>query len=253
MTEMVPIKLNGKYQLTIPDHRACRPEWQPENGCWEGPRTEAMHDLIVPGDVVYYVGAEEGEFPALCETWGAKTYLLEPNPKVWSNIRAIYEANGLNTPVCFPGFASNSTELLGVEPKVGWPDCAYEEIIAAHGFKELHTESEFYPQIRLDDLYERFPEDVPTVLSFDVEGSEFHVLRGADRIVTEFRPLIFASIHPEMMMHHWGEWSRDLRNWINSHDYSEIILDFEHELHTVHMPNERYGEVAGKLTGRHLH
>lgn len=252
MTEMVPILLNGKYPLTIPDHRAARPEWMPENGCWEGPRTEAMHDLITEGDVVYYIGAEEGEFPALCVTWGAQVYLIEPNPKVWSNIRAIWEANDLGTPVTFPGFASASTELLGAEAKRGWPECAYEEIIAAHGFKELHTESEFYPQIRLDDLYEQFKEP-PTVLSFDVEGSEFHVLRGAERIITEFRPIIFASIHPEMMMAHWGEWSRDLRNWINSKGYSEVILDFEHELHTVCIPNERYDECYAKLTGRHLH
>jgi FkbM family methyltransferase len=247
MTEMVPILLNSKYPLTIPDHRAARPKWQPENGCWEGPRTEAMHDLIGPGDVVYYVGAEEGEFPALCVTWGAQVYLIEPNPKVWSNIRAIWESNNLPTPVTFPGFASNITESLGVEPTRGWPDCAYEDIIAAHGFKELHTESQNYPQIKLDDLYEKFQEP-PTVLSFDVEGSEFHVLRGAERIIDTFKPIIYASIHPEMLMLHWGEWSRDLRNWINDKGYTELMVDYQHELHCVYLPNERVGDLLPKIT-----
>ena len=233
MTEMVRCVLNGKYPLIIPDHRAARPDWQPEHGCWEGPRTDAMHDRIKPGDVVYYVGAEEGEFPALCQVWGADVYVIEPNPKVWSNIRAIWESNGLKTPVCFPGFASNETRTLGVEPTRGWPDCAYEDIVAAHGFKELHCEAEHYPQITLDDLYERFGV-APTVISFDVEGSEFHVLRGAQRVIEEFHPTIFASIHPEMMMLHWGEWSRDLRNWLNERGYRETILDYAHELHCVY-------------------
>ena len=236
MTEMVRCVLNGKYPLIIPDHRAARPDWQPEHGCWEGPRTEAMHDRIGPGDVVFYIGAEEGEFPALCSAWGAEVYLFEPNPKVWSNIRAIWEANGLDMPICFDGFASNVTATLGHTVAREWPPSAFEEIIAAHGFKELHCEAENYPQIRLDDVYEQFGQ-APTVISFDVEGSEFQVLRGAERVVEECKPTIFASIHPEMMMMHWGEWSRDLRNWIISRGYRETILDYAHELHCVYEPN----------------
>ena len=31
-----------------------------------------MHNNIGKGDVVYYVGAEEGEMPALCQMWGQR-------------------------------------------------------------------------------------------------------------------------------------------------------------------------------------
>lgn len=234
MTRMVECVINGKYPLIIPQHRAARPDWQPEHGCWEGPRTDALHDRVGNDDVVYYVGAEEGEFPALCQMWGAETYLLEPNPKVWSTIKAVWDANGLSTPLCFQGFASNKTELLGTEPAWDWPACAGEDIDAAHGFKELHLEAEFYPQITLDE-FSKYGKP-PTILSFDVEGSEFQVLRGAEHIIAHYKPTIFASIHPEMMALHWGEWSRDLRNWIIDRGYRETYLDYAHELHCVYEP-----------------
>jgi FkbM family methyltransferase len=163
----------------------------------------------------------------LCVTWGAQVYLIEPNPKVWSNIRAIWESNNLPTPVTFPGFASNSTESLGVEPTRGWPDCAYEDIIAAHGFKELHTESQSYPQIKLDDLYEKFQEP-PTFLSFDVEGSEFHVLRGAERSIDTFKPIIYASIHPEICA---GDFRQQVADPLVGQIHAvQLVLIVDHQL-----------------------
>jgi hypothetical protein len=47
---------------------------------------------IGTGDVVYYVGAEEGEMPALCQMWGAEVVLFEPNPKVWSHFPLLWTA-----------------------------------------------------------------------------------------------------------------------------------------------------------------
>jgi len=233
MTTMVKAVLNGKYDLVIPDHRAARPQWLPENGGWEARRTDALHHHIRKGDVVYYVGAEEGEFPALCQKWGAEVFLWEPNPKVWSNIRAIWEANDLDTPMCFPGFASAETATLGVEPGREWPPSAYEDIIAAHGFKELHLEADNYPQLTIDDMF-RLTGKAPKHIAFDVEGSEWQVLRGATDVLKKFKPILYASIHPEMMALHWGEWSRDFRNWLGDLGYQETILDYEHELHCLY-------------------
>ena len=233
MTEMVPTVLNGRYELIIPDHRAARPEWLLENGGWEAARMDALHDSITDGDLVYYIGAEEGEFPALCSLWGAEVVLLEPNPKVWSNIKAIWDANRLPTPICFPGFASTVTKKLGAEVERAWPAAAFDTIEAAHGFKELHLEADSYPQITIDDVYRELGL-APTHLSFDVEGSEFQVLRGAEKVIDDFHPTIFASIHPEMMALHWGEWSRDLRNWLIERGYTETLLDYQHELHAVY-------------------
>jgi hypothetical protein len=64
---VTPTLINGRWPLLLPDHRAARPSW----GWWEATRLAAMHHFIQPGDVVYDVGAEEGDFPCLFSTWGA--------------------------------------------------------------------------------------------------------------------------------------------------------------------------------------
>jgi FkbM family methyltransferase len=232
---MVDCLVNGQYMIKLPQHRACRPDWHTDAG-WERARLDAMHTNIGTGDVVYYCGAELGEFPALCQMWGADVILFEPNPKAWPVIRAVWEANDLALPVSFPGFASNITALRGEGPVTGWPRYAHHTIVEAHGFKELYLEADNYPQVKIDDMWQRLGYQPPTVISFDVEGSEWQLLRGAEDTIRQHKPTLFASIHPEFMYAQWGEYSRDLRTWIISFGYHETLLAYDHELHCMYEP-----------------
>jgi FkbM family methyltransferase len=228
---MVDTLINGRWNLKLPAHRAARPDWYTTEG-WERARLDAMSERIGPGDVVYYVGAEEGEMAALCQMWGAKVYLFEPNPKAWPNIKAIWEANNLETPFCFEGFASNVDRSFNIPAGWFWPGDAYGGVVGDHGFKELYLEAEHYQQVRLDTVPEAG--EPPTVISFDVEGSEWQVLRGALAILENHHPTLFASIHPEFMFHQWGQYSSDFRGWIKGFGYHETILDYQHELHCLY-------------------
>lgn len=234
MVDMVPVKVNGTYDVVLPRHRADRPEWFTPAG-WERARLDALVDSIRLGhSTVYYVGAEEGDMAAVCALAGASMVLFEPNPKAWPNIRAIWEANGLDVPLTFPGFASNTSELLDARVAAEWPACATDEIVGDHGFKELYQEAAHYPQVTIDWVTLRHPP--PHVITFDVEGSEWQVLRGAEWTLRKYRPILFASIHPEFMFHQWGQYSRDLRDWIIEIGYTETILDYQHELHCMYLP-----------------
>lgn len=256
---MVKAVLNGEYPIIIPDHRAARPQWYTERG-WEKARLKSMHDELIKGrvegrqEVIYYIGAEEGEMPALCQMWGAKVVMFEPNPKAWSHIRAIWEANNLVKPKEFeiyPAFASDVTKLpekndfqelleLGED---GWPVCSEEEMIAAHGFKELDKEADYFPQITIDDAVEA-SRIVPTAISLDVEGSEGKVLRGAEVTIKVFRPKIWLSGHPEFLHENFrGEGGfenlHELRQWLRDFGYEEQVLDYDHEAHFFYkMPNK---------------
>lgn len=227
--EMIKAKLNGEFEIIIPKHRADRPDWYTDEG-WEKKRLKSMHEHLGEGDVVYYVGAEEGEMPALCQMWGADVVLFEPNPKVWPNIKEIWKANKLTDPISFAGFASNTTELRDGEFHLGFPHYADEEIIGNHGFKELYLEGANYPQIKIDDMVAMGCKP-PTALSIDVEGSEWRVLDGARKTLETYHPKIWLSGHPEFMFHQWGEYLTDLRNWLKDRGYKEELLDYPHEVH----------------------
>ncbi len=228
MTEMVKTTLNGQFNIVIPKHRADRPDWYTEEG-WEKARLARMYKEVGDGDTVYYVGAEEGEMPALCQMWGAQVYLFEPNPKVWSNIKAIWQANKLKDPYTFAGFASNEDRPLDEVMQQGFPPSADDEIIAAHGFKELYQEAENYPQIKIDTISQNHA--IPTMITMDVEGSEFEVLKGAEQTIRTHKPKIFLSLHPEFLFDQWGVYATEVRNWIKDLGYKEELLDYKHEVH----------------------
>lgn len=262
--EMVRATLNGQWVIVLPKHRAERPEWFTTAG-WEKARLQALHDevkrqshsyLMLRGGphqadstraVVYYIGSEEAEMTALCQQWGAEVVMFEPNPLVWPNARSIWEANEMHPPLgIFVGFASNITDenpphrAFGAEGVVKpreWPSSAYGEVIGNHGFKELYQEADAFPQIKIDDYVGRTG-IVPTIITFDCEGSDWQVMRGAEQTLRDHKPVIFASIHPEFMFHQYGEYSRDFRNWMIGLGYEETILDYQHELHTLYTPKE---------------
>lgn len=227
---MKTCKVNGRWDIVLPDYRADRPEWHTESG-WEKKRLDHMHDHLTKEDTLFYVGAEEGDMSALCSMWGVKDLVLfEPNPLVFPNIRAIFEHNNLDTPYTFVGFASNLTTVKPPSIKKGWESCAYGEMIKDHGFMELRNRNA--PEIRIDDV-----PMTPTALSIDVEGAEWQVLRGARKTLEKYHPKIWLSLHPEFMYEHFGEYAFDLRNWLKDLGYKETLLDYQHEVHLYYEKN----------------
>lgn len=253
MTAMVPVSLNGRWPLLLPEHRAARPEWSVLDG-WEGPRLLAMSERIGAGSLIYYVGAEEGEMPALCASWGAEVAMFEPNDRVWANIKAIWDANSLPTPlgkvVGFAGHETSIDDLIDLNGwndhyhpnEGGWPHCAFGPVIGDHGFCQLDERPDI-PCVRLDD-YAAWTGTIPTDISIDVEGSEGRVIDGAERLLAEHHPRIWLSGHPEFMLQHWGDWTavhqgrpeylRDLRNRIIDHGYTETLINYPHEVHLLY-------------------
>ncbi|MCP4897302.1 MAG: FkbM family methyltransferase [bacterium] len=254
MVEMVSRLLNGKYQLTLPIHRADRPHWYTEEG-WERQRLAAMEQAIEPGDTVVDVGAEEGDMSALCAKWAGPEggmILIEPNPRVWPNIRAIWEGNDDLAPILdwFVGFASAVTELhppndnvtdiskpvkhLLTEAPV-WPECAYGEIIGDHGFRHLAQEADATPQIRLDEFI-REAAHLPTVdvITMDVEGAEYDVLEGAREVLIEDRPVVFVSIHPPPLADWYEKTPADIHDLMASFGYRSYWIWEDHEQHWMY-------------------
>lgn len=242
MVEMVDTLINGRWTLKLPEHRAARPQWLIENGGWEPERLAAMCEVIKPGMVVFDVGAEEGDMPALWASWGAEVVLFEPNPRVIPNIRAIWEANELPAPRgVFAGFAAKVTNLTPPQlesifkesPRDGWPACAFGEVIGDHGFRNVCERFHDTPQITIDD-YCASHSVYPDVLTMDVEGAELEVLKGAAGVLSDRHPLVFASLHPAFIQDMYGQTVDDVHNFMDDLGYSGTFLAEDHEQHYLY-------------------
>jgi FkbM family methyltransferase len=221
-------RILDRWELWLPEHRAERPQWP----WWEKVRLESMYANIRPGDVVFDIGTEEGDLSALFATWGARLALFEPNPKVWPNIKAIWDANNLDMPhFCWPGFASHVTKTLGeLGPRGQWPACAYGLVIGNHGFRHLAEQANVTPQITLDDVA-KWIGYFPDVITVDVEGAEWFVLKGAEGILGKKQPLVYISIHPEFMRDLYEMKDSELHDFMEHRGYRGTHLGTDHEEH----------------------
>jgi FkbM family methyltransferase len=236
--EMIPTMINERWELLLPAHRAARPEWPH----WERERMASMFDLLEPDDVIYDVGAEEGDMPALWATWGCAVAAFEPNPRVWPNMRVIWEANDLPMPIgCFVGFAG-PTNTLAVDQLQGtgwhfgqWPVCAYGPVIGDHGFMNL-CERPDVPSITLDTASSRLL--LPQAITMDVEGAELEVLKGATWLLQQVRPKLWISVHPPFMADMYDQHPDQLHSLMIQHDYVGKLLADDHEQHWLYLPRE---------------
>ena len=253
--EMIETSINGRWSLKLPAHRAARPEWQTG---WEPERLAWMHHVIQPGDTVYDVGTEEGDMSALLAQWckhaplgmrGGSILLFEPNQRVWPNVKAIFEANGLHPPaVAWTGFLGpENREGVADDWRMaedgmvfdGWPKCADGPLIGDHGFLNL-SERPDVPVATIDWIAELEPEfSFPSVITIDVEGAELEVLRGADRTLSGDtiwgKPIVFVSVHPEFSVEMYGHTPVDLHRYMGEHGYTPIWLASDHEEHFVYV------------------
>lgn len=239
-------KINGKYDLYLPEHRAAREQWAIENGGWEVERIEEMVRLIKPHDIVFDIGTEEGDISALIAKYtGCDMVLFEPNDRVWPCIREIWNANGLKRPLnFFPGFLSSKTDpntVVSFVDSLNIPIAG--QVIPDHGFKQLYENYPDVPQITMDD-YCSIHKIYPTVITMDVEGSEFEVIRGAEKTLRERKPIIFMSVHPEFMFDSYrneGKWKEmygerqhvvHMLRFISELGYTYRVIEWDyHECH----------------------
>lgn len=236
--------INGRWSLKLPEHRAARPEWP----YWEATRLAHMHHYLGGGGhTVYDIGAEEGDLSALWASWGNNVVLFEPNPRVWPNIAAIWQANDLPPPLaCFAGFAANdsrferdrahiTTPCSSYQPDGMFPTSADGPLIGDHGFCNL-SERPDLPRIKIDTMAEIAA--APSAITIDVEGAELRVLRGAEQTLRIFRPLVWASVHREFMMDMYGESIAELNKFMQECGYGRTYLCTDHEAHWFWFPAE---------------
>lgn len=226
---MISTKINGRWVLKLLPHRATLKLWATG---WEVERINSMHANLKPGMKIWDIGAEEGDFACLWSSWGCEVAMIEPGNRVWANIRQTWEANNPETDPLFAyeGFAAanNYTPEGMQEPGELWPKASHGPVIEDHGFRVVHER----PDVRsttLDTLAERYGD--PDALTIDVEGAEYEVFKGAERVLREVKPLIWVSIHQGPMADVFDTPPPTLQHSLRDMGYGQRLLWLDHELH----------------------
>lgn len=239
--------ISKRWEIDLPKHRHDALDWDH----WEKERLDALHKNIVEGDILYDVGAEQGDLTCLFAMWGAQVIPIEPNPLFWPTIRQIFHMNGIDAPYgFFAGFASNKVERpddllespFALPDRDDWPGCAYMDIVQTNDFRNVLERNHDTPQTKIDG--KAFLEDPihADIINIDVEGAEWEVLKGAEWTLKEYMPLVFVSVHPEFMVNDYGYTKEDLLFWMDSLGYEAELLAIDHEHHYVfwHPEGKKY-------------
>lgn len=211
---------------------------------WERERLGSMKDHLRPGMRLVDVGAEHGWWSAIVAQWvGPENVVLcEPSPEMWSDIRLTWEANQFPMPsAIWPGFVG--AEMDGeVHLTRQWPSwCLDSDESPVVPYRYLHDEghrSQGIPTITIDAIGLSRKIDAITL---DVEGAEMLVMQGAQRVLAEHRPLVWASVHPDLMERDYHVTPDDLSDLMRSCGYRQRLLAVDHEHHVMFSPKEYRG------------
>jgi FkbM family methyltransferase len=226
------------HRILPQDHMVwARVEGGPAQGLWLElkPRTgqsyvrgeveTTVQNILVerlrPGMIFYDLGANIGLFTLLAARLvGEKGRVVsfEPDPANAERLRRNVERNQFaNVTVVEAGVWSSSGEFNFVTADEQSPDRGVGTFIAHEG-QPRGTPTRC---VSLNDLTETVP--APDALKCDVEGAEFEVLRGAEKMLKTKHPWIICEMHSELN-------DRNVRQILNRLGYTLERLDNNHVL-----------------------
>ncbi|MDQ3930267.1 MAG: FkbM family methyltransferase [Chloroflexota bacterium] len=176
-------------------------------GRYETAMLTALGELARQGGVLYDVGAHMGYYAcAWLALGGARVEAFEPAPFNRRVLEETLARNRLSDKVRVHGVALGDTNgqatLVISEADIGAASAAYLDQPGGSGaltgsahFPLPNSKRITVPVRKLDDLFEEMSLPAPTTVKLDVEGAEAHVLAGAGRVISEFRPAILCEVH----------------------------------------------------------
>lgn len=153
------------------------------------------------GQIVLDVGASIGLFTWMAGSQGARVYSFEPNPKEFPSLQACIVANHIPAEAIEAAVGDSEGTVrfsCGFETTLGDGQVLTDDMELVHVKDEAERDRGSL-DVRMLTL-DRFASDRNLgrvdVIKVDTEGSESAVLRGAERIIRDFEPVILlASYH----------------------------------------------------------
>lgn len=166
------------------------------NRC-ESQELNLLHSLVPRGVVGFDLGANVGLFSLLLSRRCRQVYAFEPLPRNVGYLERTLAANRVRNVTVVPWAVSDALSLRTLEEG---ENCALGRL-AQGGAQPTVT-------VSCDHFAERYGV-YPGVIKVDVEGAEAAVLRGAQRLLAETKPLVLVSTHSPALNAECDEIMRD--------------------------------------------
>lgn len=244
--------INGRWNMIVPDSIA---DWDGGTGNyadrqgWEFCRFESFDRHLRRGMRFVDIGVEHGWITAVIAKHyvGAENMILvEPSPEFWTNIRLIWEHNDLSMPEAvvpaFVGAESTDGNLQAFGWSV-WPDWTDgAEECPAMAYRSLAHHAHEIPTTTIDQIALFAARGRIDAINIDIEGAEMLAIRGGLETLLHDRPLVWISVHPDLMARDFGvERCEELFELMHSVGYGREYLGTDHEQHHAFFPLEYTG------------
>ena len=146
---------------------------------------EVIRQHLRPGDIACDIGANKGGFTYWLSRWcrGGRVIAFEPQPELARALADVCQLGLSNVNVIAKGVYSHSGNRDLFVPEGHQPGASFTQMAKeVESFTILNV-----PVATLDEYFDA--SDRITLLKIDVEGAEFGVLMGAERILRQHAPL----------------------------------------------------------------
>jgi FkbM family methyltransferase len=163
------------------------------HGCWlgsyESAKQNTFQQWVGEGDVVYDIGANVGFYTLLASNLVGDSGRVVAFEPVKRNLHFLRRHLAINKVI----------NVCVIEAAVSErPGQAKFDESSNPSMGHLTTEGQIIvPCVTLDALVEKSAIPPPNCLKIDVEGAEDEVLCGAERLISQYRPIIFLATHGE--------------------------------------------------------
>jgi FkbM family methyltransferase len=200
-------------------------------GCYERDLVTILRHSLRPGMVFADVGAHIGYFTVLASS------LVSPGGRVYA-----FEAD----PQCFERLRENSRTLSGVivhpmavSDRVGEATFFASPDPAESGWGSLfpdglHRSTRRVLTTTLDEWRQREAPGRIDFVKMDVEGAEYRVLRGAEHLIRDDRPVFFLEVN-DVCLARDGRGAHDIVDFLNRCGYrtTGVLSLSSHEFHSI--------------------
>lgn len=197
------------------------------HGKWEADTWEQIQSNLPKDGVFVDVGAHIGYYSlkAAHKVGPNGTVIaVEPNPQTLKKLRANIEASKASGIVKVQPVAASDKEAqleFFAAPRSNTGESSLSRKNASQDGEDVSTY-----QVRarpLDDILEEAGVQRVDALKIDVEGADFMVLKGAERTINRFHPVIYVET-VDKQLKEMGASVAELTAWVTAHGYKANLL-----------------------------